>query len=113
MPSIDPIVDQLPSGSDETMALDLSPSTSIHHPDILTRLRRKASLQIGPQTNKKCRLQPASIEDDRTMMQSYDRFDESGFNMEISVRMPGESIVKTLKHGKVNVIWFWSCIGIG
>lgn len=104
MPSVDLIVDLLPSSSNETVALDLSPSTSIHHPDMLTRLRRKTSLQIGPQTHKKCRLQPAYIEDDRTMIQSYDRVHQSVFKVEMSVRIPGESILKTLKDGKVNVI---------
>lgn len=106
MPAADHIVDLLSPGSNQAVALDLSSSASTHHPDTLTRLRRKTSLQIGPQTPKKCRLQPAPIEDDRSIPQSYDRVHQTVFKKKMSVRIPGKSILKTLKDGKVNVIQF-------
>lgn len=111
MPSVDHIVDLLPPSSDEAVSRDHSPAANINHLDTSTRLRRKASLQIGSQTSKKCRLQPAPIEDDRTILQPYGRVHQSVFKKKMSVRIPGKRILKTLKDGKVNVIRFWFCIG--
>ncbi len=106
MPSADHIIDLLSPSSNEEVALDLSHSAHTHHPDTLTRLRRKASLQTGPQTAKKCRLQPAPTEDDRSILQPYDRVHQIVFKEKMSVQIPGKSIPKTLKDGKVNVIRF-------
>ncbi len=106
MSAVDLIVDLPPPGSDEAVVLDLSPSAYIQHPDTLMLLRQKTSLPIGPQAQKNCRLEPPPIQDDQTILHYVDRVHRTVFKEEISVRMPGDKIVNTLKNSQVNLINF-------
>ena len=101
MPSADLIVDLSPPRPNQAVSLDLSPSTYIRDPGMLATLRRKASLEIGPQIHKKCTLEPPPVETDRTIVQYYNRVYEGVSKEKISVRIPGEGIVRMLNDGQV------------
>lgn len=109
MSAVDLIVDLPPP--DSSAVLNLSPSAYTQHPDTLMLLRQKSSLLIGPQTQKNFHLEPPPIQDDRTIMNYFDRVNRSVFKEEISVRMPGDRVVDTLNNSQVNLIDFLCCIG--
>lgn len=118
MPSADLIVDLSPPRSNKAVSLDLSPSTYIRDPGMLASLRRKASLDIGSQIHKKCTLEPPPVEEDRTILQYYDRVYESVSKEKLSVRIPGQGIVKLLNDGQVmspdsHVSLEYGLIGLG
>lgn len=106
MSAIDIIVDLPPPDPNEAGLLDLSPSAYIQHPDTVNLLRQKRSLPIGPETQRNSRLESPPIEDDRTILNYYDRVHRSVFKEEISVRLPDEAFVYTMNKGKVNLIHF-------
>lgn len=101
MECADLIVDLSPPSSNQAVSPDLSPSEYIHHPSMLSLIRQKSSLDIGPKTHKRCYLEPAPIETDQTIAQYYNRVFESVFKANISVRIPGEGIVQMLCDGQV------------
>ena len=101
MECADLIVDLSPPTSNQAVSSDLSPSDYIHHPAMLSLIRQKASLDIGPNTHRRCYLEPPAIETDRTIVQYYNRILESVFKTNISVRIPAEGIVEMLCAGQV------------
>lgn len=107
MSAVDLVVDLPPPDRNDAAVLDLSPSAYIQHPDTLALLCQKTLLHIGPQTQKNCRLEPAAIQDDRTILNYYDRIYRGLSKEEISVRIPSEELVNiTLDNGNVNSIHF-------
>ena len=95
------IVDLSPPTSDQAVSPDLSPSDYIHHPAMLSLIRQKTSLDIGPDTHRRCYLEPPAIDTDRTIVQYYNRISESVYKANISVRIPGEEIIEMLYAGQV------------
>lgn len=89
----DLIVDLSFPGPDQGLSPDMSPSTYIHNPNMLSLLRREAWHEIGPEIQKGCTLEPLPIEADQTIKQYYDRVYERLSKEKISVRIPGEDIV--------------------
>ena len=110
MSAVDLIVD-LPPPDSSAVVLNLSPSAYIQHPDTLMLLRQKSSLLIRPQTQKNSHLDPSPIQNDRTILNYFDRVNRSVFKEEISVRVPGDRVVDTLNNIQVNLIDFLCCVG--
>ena len=101
MECADLIVDLSPPTSNQAVSPDLSPSEYIHHPAMLSLIRQKSSLDIGPNTHRRCYLEPPVVDTDRTVEQYYNRIVKSVFKANLSVRIPGEGIVKMLCAGQV------------
>lgn len=80
---------------------DMSPSTYIRDPNMLSLLRREAWHEIGPEIQKRCTLEPLPIESDRTIKEYYDRVYERLSKEKISVRIPGDDIVIFLDDWQV------------
>lgn len=103
MPCADLIVDLSPPDLNQEVSPDLSPSAYIHDPKMLSPLQLQASLEIGPKTHKRCTLEPPPMETDRTILQYYNRVNQSVSKEMLSVRIPGEGIVKSLNDGRVTL----------
>ena len=101
MESADLIVYLSPSRSNQAVSPDLSPLDYIRHPAMLSLIRQKVSLDIGPNTQRRCYLEPHPVESDRTIMQYYNRIHESVYKATLSVRIPGEGIIKMLCASQV------------
>lgn len=89
----DLIIDLSFPGPDQGLSPDMSPSTYIRNPNMLSLLRREVWHEIGPEIQKGCTLEPLPIEADQTIKQYYDRVYERLSKEKISVRIPGEDIV--------------------
>lgn len=104
MPSADLIVDLYPPRPNQRVSPDLPPLTYIRDPRMLSPLRRKASLEIGPKMHKRCTLEPPPMETDRTMAQYHNRVSGGVSEKKISVRIPGDGIVKMLNDSQVALL---------
>lgn len=105
MPSAHFIVELSPPRPNQEVSPDLSPSSYIHHPAMLGPLRRKAAFHIGPSMHKRCHLEPAPIAADQTIAQYYNRDQESVSKETLSVRIPGQEIMKLLNNGQVMLLF--------
>lgn len=106
MSSADIIVNLPRPSPDQEVSPDLSPTSYIHHPAMLEIIRRNAGIQIGANMHKRCYLEPPSIAADQSIAQYYDRIHESMSKETISVRMPGQGILKLLNDGQVRLFSF-------
>lgn len=97
----DLIVDLPFPGPNQGLSPDMSPSTYIRDPNMLSLLRREVWHEIGPEIQKRCTLEPLPIEADWTIKQYYNRVYERLSKEKISVRIPGEGIVIILDDWQV------------
>lgn len=105
MPSAHFIIELSPPRPSQEVSPDLSQSSYIHHPAMLGPLRWKAVFQIGPNMHKRCHLEPAPIGTDQKIAQDYNRDHESVSKETLSVRIPGQEIVKLLNDGQVMLLF--------
>ena len=96
------VVDLSPPRSNQGLSPDMSPSTYLRDPNMLSFLRRAIPFEIGPEIMR-CTLDPPPAEIDRTIKQYHKRVYEACSKAEISVLMPvvGNALKEVSRYFKI------------